>query len=198
MFGEQAGGVRRSDGAGSRARLVIAPPEADVTLSLEGDSAVTPWPQEVTVSMLLNMAAGGAAINVPSARAGADVMITDVGVKLDYPVSDRVRDRKVAPGTRDLPVEPAMTRDQSLAAIEVGLDGVIASAGRPLVGRDPLRYGDLRRRGHRGLTPRTTTAGRPRKGAARRLLSGAGQASTRFRRSWSSSTADSGTIVPGG
>ncbi len=83
---------------------------------------VTPWPQEVTVSMLLNMAAGGAAINVLSGQAGADVMITDVGVKLDYPASPRVRDRKVAAGTRDLSVEPAMTLEQALAAVAVGLD----------------------------------------------------------------------------
>jgi len=41
MFGAQAGGVRRGDGAESRVRLVIAPPEADVTLTSEGDSSVT-------------------------------------------------------------------------------------------------------------------------------------------------------------
>ncbi len=41
MFGEQAGGVRRGDGAESRVRLFIAPPEVDVTLTSEGDSSVT-------------------------------------------------------------------------------------------------------------------------------------------------------------
>lgn len=83
---------------------------------------VTPWPQEVTVSMLLNMAAGGAAVNVLAGQAGAEVMITDVGVLGDYPANPRVRDRNVARGTADLSVGPALTREEVLRAIAVGIE----------------------------------------------------------------------------
>lgn len=83
---------------------------------------VTPWPQDVTVSMLLNMVAGGAAINVFSRQMGVSVMLTDVGVLADYPATDGVRARKVARGTRDLSIEPAMTRDEALQALLVGIE----------------------------------------------------------------------------
>lgn len=83
---------------------------------------VSPWPQEVTVSMLLNMAAGGAAINVLARQMGVKVMLTDVGVQADYPATDAVRDRKVARGTRDLSMEAAMTRDEAIRALAVGIE----------------------------------------------------------------------------
>lgn len=97
---------------------------------------VTPWPQEVTVSMLLNMAAGGAAINVLSRQMGVGVMLTDVGVLADYPETEGVRARRVARGTRDLSVEPAMTRDEALQALAVGIDAAdeaVAGGARVLL-----------------------------------------------------------------
>lgn len=116
-------------------------PEGAVVGVFAGDhgvcaQGVTPWPQEVTVSMLLNMVAGGAAVNVLSRQAGVKVMLTDVGVLGDYPASDGVRDRKVARGTRDLSVEPAMTRDEALRAIAVGIeaaDEAVAGGARVLL-----------------------------------------------------------------
>lgn len=82
---------------------------------------VTPWPQEVTVQMLMNMAAGGAAINVLSDELGATTVITDVGVAADYPPQPAIRTRNVARGTRDLSVEPAMTLDEARTALEIGI-----------------------------------------------------------------------------
>ena len=83
---------------------------------------VTPWPQEVTASMLVNIAGGGAAINVLAEQVGATLLVTDVGVATDYPEHPAIRDRKVARGTRDFSVEAAMTRDEARAAIEVGIE----------------------------------------------------------------------------
>lgn len=83
---------------------------------------VTPWPQDVTVAMLANMAAGGAAINVLAAQADARVVITDVGVKLPYSPHEAIVDRNIAKGTRDLSVEAAMTLDEALAALAVGIE----------------------------------------------------------------------------
>ncbi len=83
---------------------------------------VTSWPQEVTASMLMNIASGGAAINVLASQVGASLLVTDVGVATEYPAHTAIRDRRVARGTRDFSVEPAMTRDEARAAIEVGIE----------------------------------------------------------------------------
>ncbi len=89
---------------------------------------VSPYPPEVTGQMVANFAAGGAAINVLSRVAGADLVVVDVGVggepaREHDPVArdgPRVVAARVASGTRDFSVEPAMTMAETLAAIDVG------------------------------------------------------------------------------
>jgi len=91
---------------------------------------VSPYPPEVTRQMVANFAAGGAAINVLSRAAGATLVVVDVGVAGDptiapplgsaRPDAPRVVAARIAAGTRDFSVEPAMTAAETLAAIEVG------------------------------------------------------------------------------
>ena len=92
---------------------------------------VSPWPQEVTAQMVGNFLAGGAAVNVLASQAGATVCVVDVGVASPLPPHPDLRDRKVAPGTADMTVAPAMTREQVLAAVEAGLQvaGELVDAG---------------------------------------------------------------------
>jgi nicotinate-nucleotide--dimethylbenzimidazole phosphoribosyltransferase len=97
-----------------RAVIVLA---ADHGVTAQGVSA---YPREVTAQMLANFAAGGAAINVLARRAGARVVVVDVGVDAD-PVAGVVT-RKVMRGTRDLSRGPAMSRDEAERAIEIGMD----------------------------------------------------------------------------
>lgn len=101
-------------------------PEPAVVGVFAGDhgvcaQGVSPWPQDITVGMLMNMAAGGAAINVLSRHAGATTLLTDVGVAGDYPDQPLIRRMNVRKGTADLSVEPAMTREEAVAALEVGI-----------------------------------------------------------------------------
>ncbi len=56
---------------------------------------VSPWPQEVTAQMVANFLAGGAAVNVLAAQAGADVVVVDVGVAGDIPGLDLAADGTV-------------------------------------------------------------------------------------------------------
>src|SRR6185312_14334877 len=72
---------------------------------------VTPWPQEVTGQMVANFLAGGAVVNAFARQCGASVTVVDVGVKTTLDPADGLELRKVRAGTRDLSVEPAMTRD---------------------------------------------------------------------------------------
>jgi nicotinate-nucleotide--dimethylbenzimidazole phosphoribosyltransferase len=83
---------------------------------------VSPWPQEVTGQMVANFAAGGAAVNAFARQAGARVVVVDVGVA--HPVVDEgpgVLVRRVRPGTADLATGPAMSRDDAVRAIAVGI-----------------------------------------------------------------------------
>jgi nicotinate-nucleotide--dimethylbenzimidazole phosphoribosyltransferase len=82
---------------------------------------VTPWPQAVTAQMVANFLAGGAAVNAFARQAGVDVTVVDVGVLADLEPMAGLINAKVSPGTRDMTVEPAMTTDQAVAAVEAGI-----------------------------------------------------------------------------
>lgn len=82
---------------------------------------VTPWPQEVTTQMVANFLAGGAAVNALARQTGVTVTVVDVGVAADLPPADGLVSAKVRAGTRDMTVEPAMTRAEAQAALEVGV-----------------------------------------------------------------------------
>jgi nicotinate-nucleotide--dimethylbenzimidazole phosphoribosyltransferase len=84
--------------------------------------AVTPWPQEVTAQMVANFVAGGAVVNAFARQTGASVTVVDVGVLTALEAADGLLIRKVRAGTRDLSVEPAMTRDEATQAITVGME----------------------------------------------------------------------------
>jgi nicotinate-nucleotide--dimethylbenzimidazole phosphoribosyltransferase len=91
---------------------------ADHGVAAEGVSA---YPQEVTAQMLLNFASGGAAINVLARHVGARVVVVDMGVKEPLPPSTPIRVERVGPGTRNFTYEPAMTRAETVTALETGI-----------------------------------------------------------------------------
>lgn len=106
---------------------VCPPPVPDPALAcvFAGDHGVaaqqiSPWPQEVTWQMVMNVASGGASVNVLARHAGADVRTYDVGMVRE--VDDKLaRNHRVAAGTADSTVGPAMTREQAIEAISVGI-----------------------------------------------------------------------------
>ncbi|WP_405696140.1 nicotinate-nucleotide--dimethylbenzimidazole phosphoribosyltransferase [Streptomyces sp. NBC_01185] len=83
---------------------------------------VTAWPQEVTGQMVANFLGGGAVCNAFAAQVGAEVCVVDVGVAAELPATPGLLPRKVRPGTADFTTGPALTRDEVLAAIEVGIE----------------------------------------------------------------------------
>jgi nicotinate-nucleotide--dimethylbenzimidazole phosphoribosyltransferase len=118
-------------------------PEPAVVAIFAGDhgvvaQGVTPWPSEVTAQMVATFCAGGAAINALARQVGASLVVVDVGVAGELPSHPALLDRKVAPGTRDLSVGPAMTLDQALAAwaggADVARDLVAGGAGLLVMG----------------------------------------------------------------
>ncbi|MEV6210958.1 nicotinate-nucleotide--dimethylbenzimidazole phosphoribosyltransferase [Kitasatospora sp. NPDC051914] len=106
---------------------------------------VTPWPQEVTGQMVANFLAGGAVVNAFAAQVGAEVCVVDVGVKADLP--DAIQQgrttgllpRKVKPGTDDMTQGPAMSREEAVQAIEVGIEtarDLVAAGNKVLITGD--------------------------------------------------------------
>ena len=103
-------------------------------------AGVSAYPSAVTAQMVLNFLAGGAAINVLARRAGARVVVVDVGVAADLPAHPGLVAKKVRPGTRNMVEGPAMTRDEALAAVLAGADVLDAESAR---GLDVVATGDM-------------------------------------------------------
>jgi len=85
----------------------------------EGISA---YPQEVTFQMVYNFVRGGAGISVLSRQAGARVEVVDIGVNHEFEPNLNLISRKVAFGTRNMAQEAAMTREEALRAVWVGVE----------------------------------------------------------------------------
>jgi nicotinate-nucleotide--dimethylbenzimidazole phosphoribosyltransferase len=90
---------------------------------------VTPWPQEVTAQMVANFCSGGAAINVLAGQVGASITVVDVGVAATLAPHHRLVAAKVGPGTANLATGPAMTAEESAAAVTAGADVAAALVG---------------------------------------------------------------------
>jgi nicotinate-nucleotide--dimethylbenzimidazole phosphoribosyltransferase len=92
---------------------------ADHGVVAEGVSA---YPQAVTPQMVLNFLHGGAGINVLGRHVGAKVIVVDMGVASDIEPHAALVSRKIACGTQNMARGPAMSREQAIKSIEVGLE----------------------------------------------------------------------------
>jgi nicotinate-nucleotide--dimethylbenzimidazole phosphoribosyltransferase len=92
---------------------------ADHGVCAEG---VNPYPQAVTAQMVANFLCGGAAINAVARAVGAELDIVDAGVAYDIRADEGLIRRPIARGTRNFCVEPAMSREQAIAALAMGAE----------------------------------------------------------------------------
>ena len=108
------------------------------------EEGVSAFPKEVTPQMVFNFLLGGAGVNVLARHAGAEVRVVDVGVDFDFANCPGLIHRKVSHGTANLAKGPAMTREQCLAAITVGLDlaDQCVTEGVGLVGTGEMGIGN--------------------------------------------------------
>jgi len=125
----------RHDPEAASGRGTIAVFVADHGIAEAGISA---YPKAVTVEMLRNIGAGGAAISVLARFFGYELIVTDVGVETDTSTTPftGVRYRRVAAGTRNFLEGPAMTNAQVRHAIEIGIETArdAAAGGTTLLG----------------------------------------------------------------
>ena len=84
---------------------------------------VSTFPQEVTRQMVMNIAAGGAGINVLARTAGIDVKVVDAGsCGGEYPEHPELIQRKIKQGTENLAQVPAMSIEECEQALLLGIE----------------------------------------------------------------------------
>jgi len=83
---------------------------------------VSAYPPEVTAQMVHNIVGGGAAINALASRAGARVVVADVGIAAVLETSIPIYHKKIAYGTKNMARGPAMSRDEAVRCIETGIE----------------------------------------------------------------------------
>lgn len=98
-----------------------------VVFTMAGDhgvvaEGVSAFPQEVTSQMVKNFLSGGAAVNVLARHVGARVMVVDCGVAGELPSGSGVKAKKIARGTGNIAKGPAMSREEAVASIELGIE----------------------------------------------------------------------------
>lgn len=98
-----------------RARVVVFAGDHGVAAA-----GVSAYPAEVTAAMVANFDAGGAAVNVLAALAGAGVRVADIAVDTAEPLSPSIGAHKVRRSSGDITVADALTPDEVIEAIEAG------------------------------------------------------------------------------
>jgi len=103
---------------------------ADHGLAARGVSA---YPSAVTAQMVQNFLAGGAAVSVLARLHGLALTVVDCGVASPLSPQPGLQLRKVASGSADASVEPAMTPAQCAAALAHGVAVVQGLPGNALL-----------------------------------------------------------------
>jgi nicotinate-nucleotide--dimethylbenzimidazole phosphoribosyltransferase len=86
------------------------------------EEGVSAYPREVTRQMVFNFLRGGAGINVLARHVGTEVVVIDVGVNGDFEDVKGLVSKKVVSGTRNMRKGPAMTKDEAIQCISVGIE----------------------------------------------------------------------------
>ncbi len=124
------------------------------------EEGVTPTPQSVTMAQTINFTKRKTGVGALADGFGIDLCVIDVGVAAYLPkellsdtmedfAQNKIIDRKIQFGTKNLAIMPAMTRREALVAIMSGIEAVKAAKD--------LNY-DLIGTGEMGIGNTTTSA----------------------------------------
>lgn len=123
---ELAGLQHRARPAAARAPIIVF--AGDHGVAAQGVSA---YPQAVTVAMMANFCAGGAAISVLARELGSSLEVVDAGTLSDGPMGGIISD-KPRRGSRDFSHEAALAACELAFAFDCGRRAVLrAAAGEP-------------------------------------------------------------------
>ncbi|MFC1916629.1 nicotinate-nucleotide--dimethylbenzimidazole phosphoribosyltransferase [Chloroflexota bacterium] len=114
-------------------------------ITMAGDHGVVAegvgnWPQAVTAQMVYNFLGGGAGINVLARQVGARLIVVDMGVATELEANPQLLSMKIARGTQNMSLGPAMSREEAVRAIETGIEIVTTEVAK---GLDIIGTGDM-------------------------------------------------------
>lgn len=118
-------------------RAMAPPTERKAVVVMVGDHGVTeegvsPYPSEVTMQMVHNFLAGGAGINAMARVCNAKVVVVDVGMAGDASAlanAEGLIHKRIGNGTQNLARGPAMSREDAVRCLEVGIEVAIELGG---------------------------------------------------------------------
>ena len=113
----QLAGIHKSKYFDTSKKVVIAF-GADHGVYEEG---VAPDPQSITYMQLPNFTKGICGVGVISKFVGADVVAVDIGVNCDHEL-EGVLNYKIRKGTSNMAKGPAMTREEAIRCLEIGIE----------------------------------------------------------------------------
>lgn len=88
------------------------------------ESGVASAPQSVTLAQTINFTRGLTGVAVLAKHFNTELDVMDMGIKSDFSCLG-VRNLKIAHGTKNFAIEPAMNRDQALTAMMHGIEAAI-------------------------------------------------------------------------
>ncbi len=94
------------------------------------EEGVSAFPKEVTAQMVYNFLRGGAGINVVARQVGAEVIVVDVGVDHIFEPAEGLLQAKVRRGTANMVKGPAMSREEALECLKVGVEVALNYAAK--------------------------------------------------------------------
>lgn len=117
----QYAGIRKEETPGIlRSCMVIACADHGVARN-----QISAYPVETTMQMTKNYVnAKGASANAFANFCGSAMVVVDAGVAADLSDTKDLWHRKIAYGTNDFTVGPAMTREEAIRALEIGIEVV--------------------------------------------------------------------------
>lgn len=107
------------------------------------DEGVSSCPKSVTSAVTQNFTKGITGINIFTRHSNAEIVVVDIGVDDDIKC-EGVVDRKIRKGTWNMAKGPAMTRNEAIKAIEVGIEmvGQLSKKGVNVLGTGEMGVGN--------------------------------------------------------
>ena len=122
------------------------------------EEGVASAPQSVTLMQTINFTRRITGVSSMAEYFGIDLLVTDVGVKMEIPkelytdsmlteegaIPRKIVNRRIADGTKNFVKEPAMTREETIKALMIGIEAAKAAkdAGVQLMGVGEMGIGN--------------------------------------------------------
>lgn len=107
------------------------------------EEGVSSCPQSVTVSQTINFTRGLTGVAALADFAHTDLTVIDIGIAKDINCP-KVINKKIAYGTKNIAKGPAMTREEAIRAIEIGIETVdrLVGEGYDIIGTGEMGIGN--------------------------------------------------------